>query len=209
MRSLLALEQALLEDNFDDIKVYLSEIDRKDANERFRLLGEHLGLTTMEIEGVCYASLSRAAQILGYKSESGLRKLMGTYQIMTPKIGWFALQVRTRIRETFKLDEKDSQATFVPYEGILIAGMQGTTEQAKKIKLYLLKCENALWEGIKTLDQFKLEAYRLNKIVKTITLAGKLSNMPDGTYKDAAIEAFERLTGKTFPKSGQLKLPGM
>lgn len=201
MRSLITLEKALLEENIDGVKGYLSEIDRKTANECFKLLGEHLGLTTMEIEGIHYAHLGSASQIMGYAHVSGLLKLMGAYQIMISKIGWFGLEVKTRIRKTFGLDEKDSKATFIPYEGILLAGMVGTTEGAKKIKLYLLKCEQALRLGIETLDQLKLEAHRLKKIKRTITLAAKLSNMTDGLFKDSAIEAYERLAGKKFPKS--------
>ncbi|WP_347273249.1 hypothetical protein [Candidatus Kuenenia sp.] len=74
-----------------------------------------------------YQESSFASRILGYTDPSSLAQLLRTYQIMTPKIGSFGLEVQKIIRETFQLDEKDSKATFIPYEGILIAGMQGTT----------------------------------------------------------------------------------
>ena len=72
-----------------------------------------------EIEGIRYAHLASAAQIMGYANPSGLRNLLSAYQIMTPKIGWFIPEVSTRIREVFQLDPKDSVATFLPYAVIL------------------------------------------------------------------------------------------
>lgn len=209
MRSLLVLEAEILKGSVDGVKNYLEDLDRKTANDAFKLLGEHLGLTILEIDGICYAHLGRASQIMGYTDPSSLSQLTRAYQIMTPKIGWFEDETRSRIRETFNLDPKDSQATFVPYAGFLIAGMSGTTDGAKKIKLYLLEAERVARIGIATLDQFKLEMYRLKRIEKIITFASKLTNMPDSPYKDEAIGAFECLTGKTFPRSRQLKLPGI
>lgn len=68
--------------------------------------GENLGFTTMEIEGIRYAHLGSTSQIMGYADPSGLQKLMSTYQIMTPKIGWYGVEVRPRIREIFGLNPK-------------------------------------------------------------------------------------------------------
>lgn len=209
MRSLIVLEAEILKESVDGVKNYLEDIDRKTANDAFRLLGEHLGLTTMEIEGIRYAHLSRASQIMGYANESGLRKLMSTYQITTPKIGWFVPEVRTRIRNTFDLDEKDSQATLMPYTGILLAGMSGMTDGAKKIKLYLLEAERVARIGIATLDQFKYELLQIRKCKEVVSMAATISRMDNGPYKDAAVEYFEKLTGKTFPKSVQLRFPGI
>lgn len=206
MRSLVVLEKALLEENIDDVKGYILEIDRKTSNEAFRLLGEYLGLTTMEIEGVRYSHLGSTSQIMGYSDPSGLSKLMSTYQIMTPKIGWYGLEVRPRIREVFNLNPKDSEATFISYEGLLIAGMQGTTDGAKKIKLYLLAAERTARIGIATIDEFKYEAHRLRTLEKTIVLAAKISRMEEGPFKDSAIKAYERLTGESIPRSGQKKM---
>lgn len=209
MRSLLALKQVLLEEDVTGIKAFFNEIDPQTCNERMQLLCKHLGLTNLEIHGICYAHLGRTSEVFGYADISGLRKLVERYQIWCPKIGSFGLEVQKIIRETFTLDPKDGQATFISFHGMLLAGMKGETAGAEKVQLYLVKCENTLWEAIKTLDQFKLEMYRLKRIEKIITLADKLANMPDSPYKDEAIGAFECLTGKTFPKSRQLRLPGI
>jgi len=209
MKSLIVLEAEILKESVDGVKNYLEDLDRKTANESFRLLGEHLGLTTMEIEGIRYAHLASASKIMGYSDPSGLAKLMSAYQIMTPKIGWYGVEVRSRIREIFGLDEKDSVATFVPYAGILVAGMQGETDGAKKIKLYLLEAERVARIGIATLDQFKYELLQIRRCKEVVSMAATISRMDDSPYKDAAIGYFEKLTGKTFPKSGQLRFPGM
>lgn len=206
MRSLVELEQSLLEESIDGVKSYLLEIDRKTSNECFKLLGENLGLTVMEIDGICYAHLASASQIMGYADPSGLAKLMGTYQIMTPKIGWYGLEVRPRIREIFNLNHKDSEATFVPYAGMLVAGMSGTTEGAKKIKLYLLKAERTARVAIATVDSFKEEVFRVRRCKEIVSMVVAIARMDDSPYKDVAIEHFESLTGKTFPKSKQKKL---
>lgn len=208
MKSLMALKQALLENDVGNIKTFFNEINPQTCNERMKLVCEHLGLTTMEIHGICYAHLGRASSLMGYTDPSSLSQLLRAYQILTPKIGWFEDETRSRIRETFTLDPKDSQATFISFHGILLAGMKGETPGAEKVQLYLLKCENTVWECVRTLDQLKLEMYRLKRIEKIINLASKLANMPDSPYKDEAIGAFEYLTGKTFPRSRQLKLSG-
>src|SRR3989304_4075440 len=117
MRSLIALEQAILEDNFTGIKTFFNEIDPQTCNERMSLLCENLGLTNMEIHGICYAHLGRTSEVFGYSSISGLRMLMERYQVWCPKIGSFALEVQKIVREKFDLDPKDGQATFISYHG--------------------------------------------------------------------------------------------
>lgn len=214
MESLIKLEELLLEENSEGVKGYLSEIDRKTANDCMKAMGEAMGFQVIEINGICYAHLGRTSEILGYSDVSGLRKLMERYQIMTPKIGWFGLEVQKILRETFNLDPKDGQATFIPYEGILLSGMQGQTEGARKIKVYLLKAERAFRIGMASeivLTTVKAEwmGYRLaaQRVKDEISLIGQVERIKDGPFKEAAIEALERLTGKTFPRPKQLHLP--
>jgi len=206
MESLTILEAALIEDDKTGVINYLTEVDRKSANEAMRLMGESIGFETMEINGNRYAHLGSASPILGYSDASGLAKLLDRYQIMTPKIGWFGHDVRTSVRETFNLNPTDSVATFIPYEGILIAGMQGQTEGAKKIKLYLLKMEKTARVGIMTSDQLKQADHKVRRLEKQINMAVKITRMPDGPLKESALEAYEQLTGKKLPEPAQLKL---
>jgi len=207
MDSLVKLEEALLEDNFKGVESYLAEIDRKTANDCMRLMGEALGFQTVEINGLVYAHLGRTSLVLGYTDPSSLSQLLRTYQIMTPQIGWFEEETRIKIRKELGLEARDGRATFIPYEGLLVAGMQGQTEGARKIKLYLLKMENAARVGIVTSgDRLRHEAHKVKVIEKRINLAATVVRMPDGPFKDMAIEALEELTGKKLPRSAQMEL---
>lgn len=207
MESLVRLEEALLENDGKGVESYLAEIDRKTANDCMRLMGEALGFQTVGINGMLYAHLGRASLIMGYTDPSSLAQLLNAYRIMTPKIGWFEEDARTRIRKELKLNPKDSQATFILYEGLLIVGMQGQTEGAKKIKLYLLKMENAARVGIVTsADRLKADSHKIKVLEKQINLASKVVRMQDGPFKDLAVEALEQLTGKKLPRSAQMEL---
>lgn len=214
MESLIKLEELLLEENSEGVKGYLSEIDRRMANECMKNMGEVLGFKIIEINGICYAHLGRTSEILGYSDPSSLGQLARRYQIMTPKIGWFEDETRIRIRNTFDLYPKDGHAALIPYEGILIAGMYGQSPEAKRVKIYLLKAERAFRIGMASeivLTTVKAEwmGYRLaaQRVKDEISLIGQVERIKDGPFKEAAIEALERLTGKTFPRPKQLHLP--
>ncbi len=140
MESLIKLEELLLEENSEGVKGYLSEIDRKTANECMKAMGKAMGFQVIEINGICYAHLGRTSEVLGYSDISGLRKLMERYQIMTPKIGWFGLEVQKILRETFSLEPKDGQATFVPYEGILLVVIDRDGELKEKARELKEEC---------------------------------------------------------------------
>lgn len=207
MESLIKLEELLLEENPEGVKGYLSEIDRKTANEMMVKVGEAFGFPTMEVHGVVYTHMGMLAKIFGYADISGLSKLVDAYQLSSVSIGWYGVEVNTRLREMFNLSPKDSKATFVTWDTFLIAGMYGQNPEAQKVKLYLLKAERAVRVGGSTMDRLKYENYRLRKIERTIALASKIGHMADSPFKNAAIEAFEELTGKTFTRQKQLQLP--
>lgn len=205
MHSLIVLERSLLEENIEDVKNYFLDVDRRTSNETMQRMGDSLGFQVMEIDGICYAHLSSTSQLLGYSNVSGLRYLMSTYQIQTPKIGWFIVELQKIIRNFFNLDPKDGQATFLPYAGILVAGMEGKTDGAKKIKLYLLKMEEAARIGSAvSVDQGKAES---QKMKDEIFLIKQVDNMAGGPFRDRAVETLERFTGKNFPRSKQMGLP--
>lgn len=207
MESLIKLEELLLEENSEGVKGYLSEIDRKTANEMVVKAGEAFGFPTIEIYGVVYTHMGMLAKIFGYASTSGISNLVEKHQLHSVKLAWYTLEVYSMAREIFGLSEKDSKATFVTWDTFLIAGMYGQNPEAQKVKLYLLKAERAVRVGVSTMDRLKYENYRLRKIERTIALASKIGHMANGPFKDAAIEAFEELTGKTFSRPKQLQLP--
>lgn len=193
MRSLIFLEEALLENNQEKISGYFSEIDRQTANEAMRKVGEQFGLKTCEVNGMVIAKMEEAARILGYSNVSGLVNLLERYQIMTYQIGWFIHDVKTKIRKTFGLHEKDSRATFITWDGFLVAGMHGQNAEAKKVKLYLLKMETVGRVSLAADPKMELAAknYELKRLSAQINLALKIDKMGDSEFKNSAISDLE------------------
>ncbi|TLD40620.1 MAG: hypothetical protein JETT_3118 [Candidatus Jettenia ecosi] len=214
MESLIKLEELLLEENSEGVKGYLSEIDRKTANEMMMKAGEVFGFPTIEIYGVVYTHMGMLAKIFGYASTSGISNLVEKHQLHSVKLAWYTLEVYSMAREIFGLSEKDSKATFVTWDTFLIAGMYGQNPEAQKAKLYLLKAERAFRigmasESVLAVAKAEWMGYRLvaQKVKDEIFLIGQVERIKDGPFKEAAIEALERLTGKTFPSPIQRQLP--
>lgn len=208
MRSLIFLEEALLENSQEKISGYFSEIDRQTSNEVMRKAGEQFGFKTCEANGMVMANLSETARILGYADPSSWGKLLERYQIMTYQIGWYGHDARTRMRETFGLKDKDSRAVFHSWDGFLIGGMFGQNEAAKKVKLYLLKMETVGRVSLAADPRMELAAknYELKRLSAQINLALKIDKMGDSPFKDSAICDLEQMTGRQFPRSTQQKL---
>jgi len=205
MRSLIYLEEALLENSQEKVSGYFSEIDRQTSNVAMRRAGEQFGFKTCEVNGMVIAKMEAAAHILGYSTPWGLSKLLASYQIMTPEIGWFLPEVVTRIRKAFDLSIKDSKAIFITWDGFLVAGMFGQNEEARKIKLYLLKMETVGRVSLAADPKMELAAknYELKRLSAQINLALKIDKMGDSPFKDSAIDDLEQITGRRFPRSAQ------
>lgn len=208
MKSLIFLEEALLENSQDKIAGYFSEIDRQTSNEMMRNAGEQFKFKTCEVNGMVIAKMEAAAYILGYSTPWGLSKLLASYQIMTPEIGWFLPEVVTKIRKVFDLSVKDSKATFITWDGFLVAGMHGQNAEAKKVKLYLLKMETVGRVAIATDPKFEYLAknHELKRLEMSLKYICRIEGMKDSHYKDAAIDDYERLTGRKLEKSTQQHL---
>jgi len=107
--------------------------------------GDAFGFPTIEIYGVVYTHMGMLSKIFGYADITGLSKLMDAYSV---SIGWYGVEVSTRLREMFNLSPKNSKATFVTWDTFLIAGMYGQNSEVQKVKLYLLKAERAFRIGM-------------------------------------------------------------
>ena len=205
MRSLIFLEEALLENSQEKISGYFSEIDRQTSNETMRKAGEQFGFKTMEIMGMRVAHIDTASHILGYSRGFGLSKLLSAYQIFTLKIISVQPEVARRMKEFFELSPKDSEATFLTWDGFLVGGMYGQNEEAKKIKLYLLKMETVGRVSLAADPRMELAAknYELKRLSTQINLALKIDKMGESPFKDSAITDLEQMTGRIFPRSPQ------
>ena len=208
MKSLIYLEEALLENSQEKISGYFSEIDRQTSNEAMRKAGEQFGFKTMEIMGMRVALLRNAAKILGYSDHSGLAKLLNAYQIFTLKVASVGHEVTRKLQKFFDLNPKDNESTFLTWDGFLVAGMFGQNEEAKKIKLYLLKMETVGRVSLTADPRMELAAknYELKRLSAQINLALKIDKMGDSPFKDSAIADLEQLTGRRFPRSAQQAL---
>jgi hypothetical protein len=208
MKSLMYLEAALLEGKTEGISAYFAEIDRQTSNDMMKKAGAQFGFKTLEVNGMVIANMATASLILGYTDPWGLSKLLSTYQIMTYKIGWFLPEVVSKLRKCFKLKPKDSKATFITWEAFLLTGMYGQNEEARKIKLYLLKMETVGRVALSHDPKIELAAqnHELKRMEISLKYACKIDNMKDGVFKARAIEDYEKLTGRTMPESKQKDL---
>jgi|GEM_PF-1143548 len=139
--NMTGLEIALMEENKSAVETYLERIDRETSNEMFRVIGQHFGFPTVEIQGVRRASAAHLAKLLGYKNPQGLLHLLDRYGISGVMVGGFIHSVRIQIKQALSLDPDDNRSILLEYKALLIAAMQSTNEEAKPIKLYLLRCE--------------------------------------------------------------------
>ena len=206
MKNLASLELAILNNDAETVSDYVSDIDRKTANAMMKEAGKTFGFQTIDWQGRTWTHMGMLSHIFGYSSESGVRYLTEKHQLMISKIGWFAVELRTKAREIFNLSEKDSQASFVTWDTILVCGMCGRGEKADRVKAYLLEVERAFRTGIGRnidLQEGKAAMMRVKLVKDEISLIDKVAKMRDGHLKLAAIEALEKLTGQAYDKPKQ------
>lgn len=210
MKNLMFLEKAILKDDSEEVSRYFSEVDRQTANECMRKAGEQFGFKTMEVMGIRLAKLSDLVQIFGYSDPSGPLKLLEKYSIMTFPMGSIGRKVQFSMREFFGLEPNDGRSVFAGWDAFLVHGVHGQTEEARKIKVYLLEMETVGRVAMATDPRFELalKNHELKRLDASIRLAIRLSEMKDGIYKDMAIVDYERLTGRTMPKSAQQDIFG-
>ena len=142
------LQIALMEDNGPAIRSYIERLDRESSNEMMRTAGEVFGFPTVEIEGVIRTSLGYLSKVFGYKTSEGLGHLLERWGIGGVKMGGFVHNVRIEIRRGLALDQNDNKSILLDYPAFLIGGMNSTNEEAKKVQLYLLRCERIARVGI-------------------------------------------------------------
>lgn len=146
--SITDLQIALMEDNNPAIKHYIERVDRESSNEMMRTAGEVFGFPTVEIEGVFRTSSGHLARVFGYKKPHALQELLDRRGILGVKMGGFTYDTCIEIRRGLALDADDNRSILYDYPAFLIGGMNSTNEEAKKVQLYLLRCERIARVGI-------------------------------------------------------------
>lgn len=208
MKSLMFLEAALLEGKTDEVSAYFSEIDRQTSNDMMKKAGLQFGFKTMEVMGMRVAHIDTASHVLGYSRGFGLSKLLSAYQIFTLKIISVQPEVARTMKEFFELSPKDSEATFLTWDGFCVGGMYGRNEAAGKIKVYLLKMEpiGRIALAIDPKFEYVAKNHELKRLEMSLKYICRIDGMKDGRYKDAAIDDYEKLTGRKLEKSIQQDL---
>jgi len=206
MKNLASLELAILNNDEATVSDYVSEIDRKTANAMIREAGKTFGFPTIDWQGRTWTHLGLLSGLFGYTNISGAWKLVEKYQLASAKVGWFFPEGKIKAREIFNLSDKDTHATFVTWDTILVCGMCGRGEKADKVKAYLLEVERAFRTGIGRsidLEEGKAAMTRMKLVKDEINLIDKVAKMKDGYLKLAAIESLEKLTGRAYDKPKQ------
>lgn len=143
MKSMIDMQIAVMNEDHDEIRSILSELDRKTESDMFAKAASHFCFKTVEHRGRRLAMRSEIASVMGYKGESGLRMLCERHDLETVSLGAFAQDVRMLVCQDLGLHKFDGKTVFVGWDAFLLAGMESTTDAAKQVKLYLLQMERA------------------------------------------------------------------
>ena len=181
--SMFDLQIAVLEDDKPEIHALLSELDRRTESEMFARAAEHFGFKTVEVHGRRLAMRSEIASVMGYKDESGLRKLAQRYDLESVSPGTFGQNVRMFVAEQLGLHKKDGKTILVGWETFLLAGMQGTNPAAGEVKIYLLRMEKAGRVAGGALSVAQQRTNRLNEADKVSQIAARIDRMHNSAYK--------------------------
>lgn len=212
MRSLNYSQEGVLADDKSIVSDYLDELDLKTANEEMVNAGKKFGFKTMKVHEKVYGCMAEISKVLGYGDPSSYRRLLEKWEILTPNLGWFGNEYRTRIRENLGIHEKDSRALLIDWTGFLIGGVRGEGDNADEVLAYLLKREREARISGATLDAAKAEELRMKKEIHSLRmLKEKLSLIrANGAKIPQELHAeFTNITGVAIPKNGQLELPGL
>jgi len=201
MPSMLNLQIAVMEDNTKEVRELLSEIDRKTENEMFEKAAQHFGFKTIEVHGKRLTTRGEIARIMGYKGESGLRMVCERYDLETLSMGGFAQNVRIDAEKIFNLSPNDHRSVFVGWEVFLLAGMQGTSDAAKLVKLYLLQMEKAGRIAGAALDINKGREQRINEANKVVSMISKAAHLKNNDLRNKTLRYIDEVL------DGALALP--
>lgn len=202
MSSITDFQIAVLSDDKAHIRELLNEVDRRSENDMFRKAGEHFGFKTVEHQGRRLAIRAEIARVMGYKDESGLRKVCERYDLATLSLGGFGQNVRMLIIETFGLHPQDGKTVLVGWETFLLAGMQGQSDEARQVQLYLLQMEKAGRVAGATLDIAKGRHMRIGEAGKVVMMVSRAERIKSKTLRTNVLRYVDDVL------DGALKLPG-
>ncbi len=208
MSSILDMQIAVLNDDGDAVHSILSELDRKTESEMFQRAADHFGFQTAEHHGRLLAMRAEIATVMGYKDESGLRKLCQRHDLETVSLGTFGQNVRMSIAEQMGLHPNDGKTIFVGWDAFLVAGMGATSPAAKNVQAYLLQMEKAGRVAGSALSMAQQRMQRISEANKVSLIASRVDRMQNNALKKKVATYLDDVLDGALGLANQLDLFG-
>ena len=135
---------------------------------------------------------SEIARVMGYKDESGLRKLCERYDLETLSPSAFGQNVRMLLNKELGLNKFDGKSVVIAWDVFLLAGMTGTTDAAKQVKLYLLKMEKAGRVASGIVESANRHDAGINRVEKIVKIVDRATRIPDKFAKNNMYELLNK-----------------
>jgi hypothetical protein len=141
-RLLAQFMRAVLAHDYPTVNRLIPLLDRLSANECHRQLGEEWGFPTLEVQGQCImATRDLAMLVYGTPSISNIRRMLRRFGRKPLYLQDYNSRYHASIRTALGFAATASDVALAVWADLLIIGMRGHTEGAKKLQAYLLKAE--------------------------------------------------------------------
>lgn len=143
------LELALLDQQHEEVRAFFEAADLASGNASLLDAAREYGFQAHIIDPAplngqaIMLARDLAKMMYGSATATGVGQLLRSYGFNFLRIEGFSDQVRTLVIDRFGLSKFDGKAAFATWQHFLIVGMYGQTDQARKVKAYLLKREKA------------------------------------------------------------------
>jgi hypothetical protein len=146
--SLLDLQVAIDAGKDEDIRAFYQACDVLSGNDQLLEMGQRHGFETFLVEADPFPKrvmLARDLVKIMYTTTSTtpVRLLLARHNFEFTAIGAFDHGNQKLLRHVFRLDPSDGRTTFATWEHYLLVAMYGQTEQARKVRAYIMQAEAA------------------------------------------------------------------
>jgi hypothetical protein len=149
LATLQSLELAILDHQQEDVRAFFEAADLSSGNDALFQAGQEYRFQTYinaepPINGHAIMLARDLAKLMyGKEDTSHPGHLLKQYGFDFVRLEGCGPEIQTLLRDHFHLSKFDGKAAFATWQHFLVVGMYGQTEQARKVKAYLLKREKA------------------------------------------------------------------
>ena len=141
-RMLAQLETAILSHNHATVHSILEQLDLMSANECLRQLGEAWGFPTVEIRGQRIMAMRDLAQLVyGYDNTANINNMLRRFNRSPVYLQGYNTRHKVQIRRALGIRTHATSVSLATWADLLIIGMRGHIDGAKRLQAYLLKAE--------------------------------------------------------------------